>query len=96
MERKKFAQSNHEYLITTLQYTGERKIYNTSAKIKLNFINPSKEIFWVAQLNKIKNGNIKEKFNYTSNIKYSGTNLILNSQIHHNVLNRSQFFYKFF
>ena len=95
-ERKKFAQSNHEYLITTLQYTGERKIYNTNTKIKLNFINPSKEIFWVAQLNKIKNGNIKEKFNYTSKIQYSGSNLVLNSQIHHNGQNRSAFFDKNF
>jgi hypothetical protein len=95
-ERKKIAQTNHEYLITTLQYTGERKIYNTNAKVKLNFINPSKEIFWVAQLNKIKNGNIKEKFNYTSNIQYSGSNLVLNSQIHHNGQNRSAFFDKNF
>lgn len=95
-ERKKFAESNHEYLITTLQYTGERKIYNTNTKIKLNFLNPSKEIFWIAQLNKIKNGNIKEKFNYTSNIKYSGSNLVLNSQIHHNGQNRSGYFDKNF
>lgn len=96
LERKKFAQANHEYLITTLQYTGERKIYNTTSKIKLNFINPSKEIFWIAQLNKIKNGNIKEKFNYTSDIQYSGNNLILNSQIHHNGQTRSNLFDKFF
>ena len=99
LERKRFATSNHEYLITTLEYSGERTIYNTHTKIKLGFVNPSKELFWVAQLDKIKNGFIKEKFNYTSNINYSGSNLVLKSQIFQNGQIRSfdhdKYFYNY-
>ena len=84
LERKKFATSNHEYLISTLEYSGERTIYNTHTKIKLSFVNPSKELFWVAQLDKIKNGFLKQKFNYTSKINNTGENLVLKSQLFQN------------
>ena len=84
LERKKFATSNHEYLISTLEFSGERTIYNTHTKIKLSFVNPSKELFWVAQLDKIKNGFLKQKFNYTSKINNTGDNLVLKSQLFQN------------
>jgi len=84
LERKKFATSNHEYLINTLSYSGEQTIYNTHAKMKLSFVNPSKELFWICQFNKIKNGYIKDKFNYTSNLQYSGENIINKTSIHQN------------
>jgi len=84
LERKKFATSNHEYLITSLSYSGEKTIYNTHTKIKLSFINPSKELIWVCQFNKIKNGFIKDKFNYTSNLESTGKNIITKNSIHQN------------
>jgi len=96
LERKRFASSNHEYLISTLEYSGERTIYNTHTKIKLGFVNPSKELFWVAQLHKIKNGFIKEKFNYTSKINYNGDNLVMKSQIFQNGQIRSFEYDKYF
>ena len=43
-ERRKFAQSSHEYLIEQLQFTGKESASN---KIKLNFNHPVKELVWV-------------------------------------------------
>ena len=43
-ERRKFAQSSHEYLIEQLQFTGRESASN---KIKLNFNHPVKELIWV-------------------------------------------------
>ena len=43
-ERRKFAQSSHEYLIEQLQFTGNESASN---KIKLNFNHPVKELVWV-------------------------------------------------
>jgi hypothetical protein len=44
-ERRKFAQSSHEYLIEQLQFTGRE---SADSKIKLNFNHPVKELVWVA------------------------------------------------
>ena len=44
-ERRKFAQSSHEYLIEQLQFTGRE---SAGSKIKLNFNHPVKELVWVA------------------------------------------------
>lgn len=90
LERKKFIMSNHEYLITQLQYSGEKSVNNINCNIKLNFTNNCKEIYWIGQLSKIKNGFIKEKFNYTSQINYSGSNCIENTTFFNNGLERFQ------
>jgi hypothetical protein len=46
-ERRKFAQSSHEYLIEQLQFTGKESVPNNKAKVKLNFNHPVKELVWV-------------------------------------------------
>ena len=46
-ERRKFAQSSHEYLIEQLQFTGKESVPNDKAKVKLNFNHPVKELVWV-------------------------------------------------
>ena len=46
-ERRKFAQSSHEYLIEQLQFTGKESVSGTKAKVKLNFNHPVKELVWV-------------------------------------------------
>lgn len=46
-ERKRFAQSMHEYLIDYVQFTGVDYIKNDISKIKLAFNNPTKELIWV-------------------------------------------------
>ena len=45
-ERRKFAQSSHEYLIEQLQFTGKEQ---ANRKLKLNFNHPVKELVWVAE-----------------------------------------------
>ena len=50
-ERRKFAQSSHEYLIEQLQFTGKESVSGSQAKVKLNFNHPVKELVWVAHYN---------------------------------------------
>jgi hypothetical protein len=49
--RKKWANSDHTYLVETLQYSGGQDVHptNTQCKVDLNFSNPVKELFWVIQ-----------------------------------------------
>lgn len=95
IEREKFINSEHEYLITNLQFSGDKYIYNKFTKVKLPFTNLSKEIFWIGQMGKIKNGFIKESFNYTDDINYKGNNVINNSIIYFNGQKRSLYGDKF-
>ena len=60
-ERRKFAQSSHEYLIEQLQFTGRESVSN---KVKLNFNHPVKELIWV--VNKEDKSN-NDWFNFTDN-----------------------------
>jgi len=56
-ERRRFAQVSHEYLIEQLQFTGEESIANSnSAKYKLNFNHPCKELVWVTKLGNYQGG----------------------------------------
>ena len=56
-ERRRFAQLSHEYLIEQLQFTGDETITGlsqttatpSSARIKMNFNHPVKELVWVVQ-----------------------------------------------
>jgi len=59
-ERRKFAQSSHEYLIEQLQFTGKE---SATSKIKLNFNHPVKELVWVVHNETSDNYNW---FNYTN------------------------------
>jgi len=46
-ERKRFAQMSHEYLIDQLQFPGAETVSGSSAKARLNFNHPVKELVWV-------------------------------------------------
>jgi hypothetical protein len=48
-ERKKFAQSGHEYLIERLQDLEFDNLNQKNVEVQLDFTNPSKEIVWVLQ-----------------------------------------------
>ena len=61
-ERRKFAQSSHEYLIEQLQFTGRESATN---KIKLNFNHPVKELIWVVHDSVLV---AEDWFNYTTNV----------------------------
>ena len=64
-ERRKFAQTSHEYLIEQLQFTGFESLSN---KVRLNFNHPVKELVWTVTNNKKVRPN-ENWFNYTSNDK---------------------------
>jgi hypothetical protein len=65
-ERRKFAQLSHEYLIEQLQFTGSESISATSsARIKLNFNHPCKELVWVAKFADTTNTTRHHWYNYT-------------------------------
>ena len=55
-ERRKFAQTSHEYLITQVQYATENVNTMGKTNIKLNFNHPIKELIWVILSNYRKNG----------------------------------------
>lgn len=44
-ERKRFAQSAHEYLIEQLQFTGEESVSQVNQRFKLTFNHPTKALF---------------------------------------------------
>lgn len=48
-ERRRFAQSTHEYLIETVQYNDFDNIYGEKAKVSLNFAHATKFIIWFVQ-----------------------------------------------
>jgi hypothetical protein len=48
-ERKKFAQSAHEYLIETVQHNEFKNITKTKTRLSLDFKHPCKELIWVIQ-----------------------------------------------
>jgi len=60
-ERRKFAQSSHEYLIEQLQFTGKETF---GMKTKLNFNHPVKELVWF--LTKEVDPVMADWFNFTS------------------------------
>ena len=49
-ERRRFAQSSHEYLINQIQFTGDESTSQVENKFKLSFNHPTKEIIWVGVL----------------------------------------------
>ena len=72
-ERRRFAQTSHEYLMEQVQFTGNEPLSGTSNNIKLNFNHPVKEIAWVIQ------GSNSSGNNYTDVSGPSAPNPILNA-----------------
>ena len=72
-ERKRFAESKHEYVIEQQQYsTVNISSFTEISKIKFNFKNPTKLMVWFAQLkDKVDK---KQYYNYTNNDYYYNIN----------------------
>ncbi len=64
-ERRRFAQTSHEYLIEQLQFTGDESTVNTNVKVKLNFNHPVKELIWVVQRDDVVKLGYNQWNNYT-------------------------------
>lgn len=67
LERKRFAQSAHEYLIETTEQLEISNISHTKNIITLNLFGPTKELFWFAQKTDYLNDN---SFYKKHNFKY--------------------------
>ena len=86
-ERRKFAQTSHEYLIDQLQFTGQENVNKTSqTKIKLNFNHPVKELVWVVYSPERTNSqyNIDVGTFLTTNGVEDGANPVANAQLQFN------------
>jgi hypothetical protein len=88
-ERKRFAQSAHEYLIESVELTSMENISDNKQVIELGFTGPSKEIFILCQKTAYINNyttetnksNLKSHwFNYTTNIN-NGINPLSNIKL---------------
>lgn len=67
LERKRFAQSAHEYLIETVQQMTIDEVTNQNTTVQLDFNGPCKEILWVATKSSYVSDDstkIKYPFNY--------------------------------
>jgi len=78
-ERKRFAQSAHEYLIETIQIGSDTTSSNTDTiNYKLNFTHPVKELVWVIYPKKYRDKAYAQPrggmqyFNYTTQWDYTG------------------------
>jgi len=78
VERKKFAESKHEYIIEQIQYSNYvSSSLSSTNQIKLNFKNPTKTMIWFAQLKeKITK---KQYYNYTQDDYYYDMNKYIES-----------------
>ena len=87
-ERSYFLNTNHEYLINTLQLVPETVIYSNNSQLKLKFIHPCKQLIWRFQMkyNKEKN----DIFNYSLNIRKNEKKkeIVLKEKIEFNGKNR--------
>ncbi|MBA42413.1 MAG: hypothetical protein CMF62_00200 [Magnetococcales bacterium] len=83
-ERKRFAQSSHEYLIEELQQEVYRNIDNIEMKFLLDFEHPCKELIWYAQQTKFlenPDGYTETQFDNYSLTEQNGEFLINDSLI---------------
>lgn len=80
-ERRKFAQSAHEYLIEQVQLVNVDNVDIENNIIRLDFNHLSKELIWIAQKNSfIDNSNgYTETMWYNYGINHDGTNNIIDS-----------------
>ena len=70
-ERRRFANSKHEYLIEQENYRNYSH-YGTYFNTKLNFVQPVKDLYWYAQPKaNISNANNRQYWNYTDSKYYN-------------------------
>ena len=83
LERKRFAQSAHEYLVETVQYMSLENVTDQRQSITFDFSGPCKEIIWIAQKMSYveeESTNNKLLFNYSYSVNKIG-NPILSSKL---------------
>ncbi len=92
-ERRKFAQSSHEYLIETVQVNKIDLSSQSNFKMKLDFRHPVKELIWVVQKKEIIDNTFSTKkinsFNFSTYENNNEINPLLKSSIEFNGYSRS-------
>ena len=79
-ERKRFAQSSHEYLIDTLEFNGNESVVNAITNVQLTFNHPVKFLTFVVQKDEYVTSNYgtldkthNQGFNYTTQLQSRAT-----------------------
>lgn len=97
MERVKFINTEHEYLIDICQFDNDKIVYQSNNKIKVGYSHPVKEILIRAQFAYMINNYYKDFFNYTTSLnKNISRSLIKKMLIKLNGFNREIEFDKHF
>jgi len=65
-ERVRLTEGNHEYLVEQLQFNGDQTVDGLHQMFKLGFTGPTKELFWVTQLDSA--NRLNQTFNYTDSL----------------------------
>jgi hypothetical protein len=73
-ERELFAKMRHEYLIEQVQYCYENISQNNNGNIKLNFVNPVKDMFFIVQ----------DKYSLINKEYYQYENVLKNTSLNFN------------
>lgn len=81
-ERMRFLKEKHEYLIEQLQFSSEKSVDTNIKTFRLGFLQPTKELIFVLNLNTYLKKNINDHFNYTNSFKrYEKTNKLIGKSL---------------
>lgn len=68
-ERTEIAQVTHEYVTDSVQVAPAESISGVSARVRLPFTSPVKEIMWVVQKDEFVDGGINQRSNFTDRLE---------------------------
>jgi len=69
-ERIRFVQTKHDYLIETINYSGQQTIESTGRVITIDLVQPCKFMVWIVQQEYLLDTNNNDFFNYTDSYVY--------------------------
>lgn len=99
IERKKFAQTGHEYLITQQQYETYKNMLDNSSSYEINFFHCCKDLYWFLtqnyNINNLVNKKYLDRYYFKSSVNYSINNvnyidylnLVYNNSYNFNIVN---------
>jgi hypothetical protein len=99
IERKKFAQTGHEYLITQQQYETYKNMLDNSSSYEINFFHCCKDLYWFLtqnyNINNLVNNKYLDRYYFKSSVNYSINdvnyidylNLVYNNSYNFNIVN---------
>ena len=67
-EKKKFKNSKLNYIVEYLEFDNDKVIFHSNSQIKLNFVNPSKQLIITCFYNYLESGYLHDVFNFTADV----------------------------